>query len=204
MSIRKGEPWGVVDFAPDDLVRVADDSALYQLVNRYRRSGTPLPAVAPAAGDLLRSLGGSGEIERLAGPMAIVQVDVVRIEVRGERAWCVSHLIARRSWWRGRLVGVMNSQYLGAWDVAPRAHPGDGRVDLVIVDAAMRPRDRLRARQRVVHGLHLPHPAIDVRQHRSTTVTFEPGAHVWLDGVRWRRAEEATITVEPDALTVCI
>jgi hypothetical protein len=204
MSIRKGEPWGFVDRAPDDLERVADDSALFRLVNQCRRSGTPLPAVAPAAGDLLRSLGGSGDVERLSGPMAILPVDVVRIEVEGDRAWFVSHLISRRSWWRGRLVGVMNAQYLGAWDVAPRAHPGDGRVDLVIVDASMPPRERLRARQRVVHGLHLPHPAIDVRQHRSTTIAFEPRAHIWLDGVRWRRAEEATVTVEPDALTVCI
>ena len=31
----------------------------------------------------------------------------------------------------------MNVDRLGHWDVAPRAHPNDGRVDVVEVDAAM-------------------------------------------------------------------
>ncbi len=204
MSLRKGEGWGVVARPPDGVIRVADDRALHVLVNEHRSVGTALPAVAPITGDLLRSLGGSGEASRLDADMAILPVDIVRVEVDDDRAWFVSHLVARRSWWRGRLVAAMNGQYLGSWDVAPRAHPGDGRLDLVTVEAGMSARDRWQASRRITHGLHLPHPAIDVRQFRSTEVTFRAEARIRLDGVAWRRASHATLTVEPDALTVCV
>ena len=40
--------------------------------------------------------------------------------------------------WRGRIVALMNAQFLGEWDVAPRAHPGDGKLDRLSV--SMRPR----------------------------------------------------------------
>lgn len=204
MTVRKGEAWGTVAHPPRDLIRVADDRSLHALLNEHRRTNRALPPVAPASGDLLRALGGTGDAGRLQGSMAIVPVDVVRVESEGERAWFVSHLVARRSWWRGRLVAAVNGQYLGAWDVAPRAHPGDGRVDVLTVDAGMRLRDRLQARRRLEHGLHLPHPAIDVRQQRATTIALQAGSRIWLDGIFWRRASEVSVTVEPDGLIVCV
>ena len=47
------------------------------------------------------------------------------------------------AWWRGRVVAAMNAEFLGPWDVAPRAHPGDGLLDVLDVSPAMSLADRL-------------------------------------------------------------
>src|SRR3546814_16850403 len=71
------------------------------------------------------------------------------------------HLIAERSWWRGRVVAAMNAQYRGKWDVAPRGHPNDGRLDVLAADPPLD--ERLPVRGRLKTGTHLPHPPIDSR-----------------------------------------
>lgn len=98
----------------------------------------------------------------------------------------------------------MNAQYLGAWDVAPRAHPNDGRVDVVEVASEMSLRDRLAARRRLPLGHHVPHPRISTRQVRSLTVELEPGERVWIDGIDAGEALRVEIAVEPDLLTVLV
>jgi hypothetical protein len=103
----------------------------------------------------------------------------------------------------------MNGQYLSirdgaTWDVAPRAHPGDGRVDVVRVDRAMSLRDRRTATQRLPLGAHLPHPYISVRQAASVDLVWQRPTRVWLDGRRWATVCEATVTVESEPLLVCI
>ena len=55
---------------------------------------------------------------------------------------------------------MLNADRIGAWDVAPRAHPNDGQLDVVEVDASMGLRDRWQASRRLATGTHVPHPAI--------------------------------------------
>ncbi len=50
----------------------------------------------------------------------------------------------------------MNAQWLGDWDLGPRAHPGDARLD--VTDGRLPLGDLLKARKRVRTGTHLPHP----------------------------------------------
>ena len=81
-------------------------------------------------GDLLRTLGGPS-----AGPgLQRFPIDLLRVEADG-RAWtAVAHVIAAgplTMGWRGPVLAVMNADRRGAWDVAPRAHPNDGRADVV-------------------------------------------------------------------------
>lgn len=207
MTIRRGEPWGTLGPPPTGLVRIADDAALGRLVTEHRTAGTALPPVALVGGDLGRALGVREDALRLdgGGDVAVLPVDVVRIDTDdGRTAWFASHLVAVRSWWRGPLVAAVNGQYLGTWDVSPRAHPNDGRIDVVRVDAAMSIRDRWRARTRLRHGTHVPHPAIEIRQVASTALTFDRPTPLVLDGVRWIETDRCTLTVEPDALTVVV
>ena len=204
MTIRKGEEWGSIGPLPPDAVRVRSDAELGELVAQHRSAGTVVPPVALLGGDLMRAVGGTGSLDRLAGDVALLPVDVVRVDADGTTGWFVAHLVARRSWWRGELFGALNGQFVGAWDAAARAHPNDWRVDVVRVDASMRVRDRWRARTRAVTGAHVPHPAIEIRQHRDLTVEFERPVTVWLDGRRWVSARRLELAVEPDALTVCV
>ncbi|MEZ5250968.1 MAG: hypothetical protein R2713_17670 [Ilumatobacteraceae bacterium] len=126
------------------------------------------------------------------------------VELDDQVAWAATHVVARRSWWRGEVIAAMNGQFLDGWDVAPRAHPNDGRLDLVRVRAAMSARDRWRARRRLPSGTHVPHPAIEIRQVSAVELRFEHPMRVWADGVELGSSRRLSLGVEPDAFTVSV
>lgn len=204
MTIRKGEAWGDVGPLPDAAVTVRSDAELHHLVHEARSSGRALPPVALLGGSLMRAVGGTGDERRLAGEVAVLPVDLVRVEYDATTTWSAAHVVARRGWWRGPILAAMNAEFVGSWDVTPRGHPNDGRVDLLEVSADMSVRDRLRARGRLAAGTHLPHPAISVRQTATVERRFERPMRVWVDGESMGSAVSLRLTVEPDALVVCV
>lgn len=203
MTIRRGEPWGTIGTAPPDVVVVRSDASARDWVLRVRGGGEVLPPLGLGGGDLARTAGG-GRPERFTGEVAHVPLDLVRVEADGETTWGVAHVVARREWLRGRVVLAMNAQYLGEYDVAPRAHPNDGLLDVVEVLPSMGVRARLAARRRARTGTHLPHPGLAVHRTAAWQVEFPRPAVVWVDGVRWRTARSLAFTVEPDAYTAYV
>ena len=197
MTIRKGEQWGEAVPVPSGLDLAADDAAARTLVLSGRR------VFGVQGGDLARTMGG-GSPDRFRDGSIVVRapVDLVRVVADDEATVAVAHVVARRSWWRGPVLLVMNAQFRGAHDVAPRAHPGDGVVDVVEVAAGMPLRARVQARRRACNGTHLPHPQLTVTRAAVHRAAFSRPLDIWVDGVRWRRATALTVTVEPDALTV--
>ena len=85
-----------------------------------RAAERELPPVALRGGDLWRAVGGVDDPRRFEHDVAILPVDLLRVEVDGEADWAVAHVVARR-WrgWRGPVVAAMNGQYVGRQDVAP-------------------------------------------------------------------------------------
>ena len=150
---------------------------------------------------MARTLGG-GRPGRFPGTVMTAPIDLLRVEAEGRRTWAVSHVVARRSWWRGDVWLAMNAQFLGEYDVAPRSHPNDGKVDVIRVQPEMSIRARRQARDRARTGTHLPHPQLQVTHSESAAATFRQPLVIWVDGVRWGTATEITVTCEPDALTV--
>lgn len=204
MTIRKGEVWGEAGGLPDGGVVVASDDEARRIVTAARRAGESPPPLGLLGGDLCRTLGGRGDEARIGSAEAArLPVDLGTVLVDGVQHWFVAHLVARRSWWRGRIVAVMNAEFLGAWDVAPRAHPNDGLLDVVDVAPAMSPTDRVKARRRLATGAHLPHPAIATSRRAAVQLTFDRPTPVWLDGVRVGDARSLSVRLELDAL-VCV
>jgi len=204
VTIRKGEAWGEVGGLPDGGVVVRSDAEARRVVTEARRAGRPLPPVGLLGGDLCRTLGGRGDEARLrGGGAARLPVDVGSVLVDGVQHWFVAHLVVRRSWWRGRIVAAMNAEFVGAWDVAPRAHPDDGLLDVVDVSPAMPLTDRVRARRRLPSGGHLPHPAIAVSRRPAVQFDLDRPTPVWLDGEPVGEARRLSVRLEPDAL-VCV
>lgn len=202
MTVRKGVDWGGSAAVPDDLVVVGSDAEGAALL----AGGAPYPAVGLLAGDLARTLGGrGGPAARLRddGVAVAVDVGVVRLD-GGPPVRFLAHCVARRGWWRGPVLAAMNAQFLGAWDVAPRAHPGDGRLDVVSVPAAFGAGDRWKARGRLPSGTHLPHPSITQRRVADEVVDLDRATPVRLDGVVVGEARSLALTVEPDALLVVV
>lgn len=101
----------------------------------------------------------------------------------------------------------MNAQYRGEWDVAPRGHPNDGRVEVLEVDERMSLRQRWAARRRLPTGAHLPHPMISASSRSQVVLAVPPRSRVEVDGRCWfttggGQSTEVRIDVHPDAITV--
>jgi len=204
MTIRKGEAWGETGGLPAGGVVVGSDAEARAVVTAARRAGDPVPPLGLAGGDLCRTLGGRGDEGRIRSDVGVrLPVDLGAVLVDGRQHWFVAHLVARRSWWRGRVVAAMNAEFIGPWDVAPRAHPDDGLLDVLDVSPTMPPLDRLRARGRLPSGSHVPHPAIAVARRPALQVAFDRPMPVWLDGERVGGGRDLSLRVEPDAL-ICV
>ena len=79
------------------------------------------------------------------------------------------------SWWRGRIVAAMNAEWLGEWDLGPRAHP-ERRPARHHRRRRCRLGDRLKARRRARTGTHVPHPGIEARQVAALQWDLDPGS----------------------------
>jgi hypothetical protein len=204
VTIRKGEAWGSLGPLPEDGVVVRTDAEARAVVERARRAGDDVPPLGLLGGDLCRTLGGRGDEARLRTEEGVrAVVDLGSVLVDGRQHWFLAHLVARRSWWRGTIVAVMNAQWLGSWDVAPRSHPNDGSLDVLTADLSVR--DRGKAWRRLPQGTHVPHPGIVERRAAATQLDLRPPCGVWLDGERLPGTAQAlSVRVEPDALTVVV
>lgn len=197
MTIRKGEPWGEAAVCPADLRVVSTDRDLRDWVVWHRTRDQPVRDLGVARGDLARTCGGATGTHPSS---ARVTVDAMRVTLDdGEPTWGVAHIIARRHWLHDELTMVMNAQFYGAYDIAPRSHPNDGKVDVLRVDAAMGWRERLRARQRARTGMHVPHRHVSMRSASEVDLHFDTPMVVWIDGVRCGTTRRLQVTVEPDA-----
>lgn len=203
MTIEKGQAWGSAGPLADDGRVVASDAEARALVEDHRRRSLPVPELGLLGGDLCRTVGGRGDAARLRTPDAArLPVDLGSVLVDGRQHWFVAHLVARRSWWRGRVVAVMNAQGIGRWDVAPRSHPNDGLLD--VLDGDLSFDDRLKLRSRLATGTHVPHPGIHQSRVPALQLEFDRPTPIWLDGERIGAARQLSIRVEPDALTCVV
>lgn len=203
MTIRRGEEWGVAAPLPADGVLVRSDAEARAVVERSRRAGEPVPPLGLLGGDLCRTLGGTGDEARLRSPEArTVPVDLGAALLDGRLHWFVAHLVVRRSWWSGRIVAAMNAEFIGDWDVAPRGHPNDGRLDVLDADPPFG--DRLKAARRLRTGSHVPHPDIDERRVDAAQFEFPSALPVRLDGEPLGTVRRLSLRVEPDALTCVV
>lgn len=202
MTIRKGELWGTPGALPRHGVVAHSDREARAIVTAARRAGEPIPPLGLLGGDLCKTLGGTGDEARLHSAQAMaLPVDLGSVLVDGRLHWFVAHLVARRSWWHGRVVAAMNAQYLGDWDVAPKSHPNDGRLD--VLDADLPLGQRWQARRRLRLGTHVPHPGIQERRVSALQLELTRPTPVELDGEPLGAARSLAVRIEPDAL-ICV
>lgn len=201
MTIRPGAEWGRLVPRPPSLRVAADDAELAALLTAPGGG-----AVAVGGGDLARTLGNPPLGDReLVNELPIDLVTVTLDDTATHTA--SAHVTARSpwrrgGWWRGPVLVVMNAEFLGPYDVAPRGHPNDGRVEVCEVAPEMPIRARAAARRRARHAGHVPHPAITTRSVRRHEWAFPRPMTVHVDGRPVGTARRLTVAVVADAALV--
>lgn len=169
MTIEKGQPWGTPIVVPLETRDVADD---FQL-----SLGQPSDLHIVTSGDVCASLGHPRPVQ-VGEHRTVVQIDaldcMIHTDSREHRILAVSNVTIGRwvspPWRHQRFVCVTNPGiYLGA-NIAPRAHPNDGYLDIVQIDPLMSWKQRFASRRRATTGTHVPHPHISIK--RDTRVEF--------------------------------
>ena len=201
MAIKNGQEWGSDKVTPDDLVVVATDAELAQAISDGHRDFTL------AGGDMWRTIGAKtqrpipGELAKCL-PVDVIDVQCELFDGTKLSKCAAAHVVLRRpsirgGWLRGPVTVIANSQFLGYWDVAPRGHPNDGRVEITQVDEAMGLRQRLTARARLSTGSHLPHPLIQTKSVKNFVWEYEGRSPqvVWIDRQLIGRVRSLSIEV---------
>ncbi len=184
-----GADFGTTDQMPSDLPVVHSDTQLANLLSQG------INQVHLVGGDLARTLG----VAQLSQSQStLTNIDAAKVTVNNSQHWFVAHLIARRSWWRGRIVAVANASFYKDWNIAPRTHPGDSLLD--ILDADLPLKVRLAARKRLVLGTHVPHPDISQRRVTEAVIELVTPADLYIDGKHLTRADHFSVEVVPNAI----
>ena len=198
MPIAKGSPYGEPAPVPEGLVLVRSDAEARAVLEDARRERRAYPTLGLLGGDLCHTLGG-GSGPELTGVRFPVDLGVVLAD--GRLHLFVAHLVARTRLWT-RAFAAMNAQWLGEWNLGPRAHPNDGL--LVTYDVHLKPGQLAAVRSRLPHGTHLPHPGIQERRAPAVQVDLDRELPLRLDGEAIGRARVLSVRVEPDALVVFV
>jgi hypothetical protein len=198
VTIKRGEEWGTPGPRPDGTIVVASDAQARAVVEPLRRANEPIPPLAPRRGDLARTVGAIGPREETR----LLPCDLGAALLDGKLHWFVSSLVAGEPFRRGRCVAVMNAAWLGDWNVAPKAHPNDGLLD--ILDMQLSFAQARQAGKRAKLGDHLPHPGIEVSRMAAMQLELARPLVVRLDGEVVGSFRTISVRCEPDALTVVV
>ncbi|MEZ5381228.1 MAG: hypothetical protein R2754_05465 [Microthrixaceae bacterium] len=112
-----------------------------------------------------------------------------------------SSALVRAPWFVDETLVAANAAFVADWNVAPRGHPNDGRLDAT--RGALPTRDRRQLAGRLVAGTHVPHPGLAT----SRTASLEAGPGPWrlfIDGADAGLVDDFDVRVIPDAITVVV
>lgn len=205
MTIEKGAAWGTVAMTPFDAVVAPDEAAM------ARAAGAGTRHIALASGDLLRALGVSAAaaIPTKGGSSLLLPCDLLEVRLDdGDPIPVVSHVLVG-SPWRPR-AWITTGGFIGRRNVAPRAHPNDGMIDVLEFKADLRLRGLFAVQRRMRLGDHLPHPLLSMQRTSryeftaATDSAQRASAPVTMDGRAYGRARRVQVTVRPDAFTLCV
>ena len=206
MTIRRNENWGVAVARPESLVICETDAAASQLATEYFLQQKSIPAIAITRSNLSRALGTKGSVvnsqNMQATPFDLIEITFADDSKTEQKVLALGFGLLRKSWWRGDIVAVMNTSFIGDWDCAPRSHPNDGKFDLLTVSSEMKPTQRLIASRRLRLGTHLPHPQISVKQITSFEADCSAKPNLFVDNRKFVCVNQCKFRLLPDALTL--
>ena len=202
MNIEKGRSWGSLSPLPPEGVIIKTNKELLEKVNDCKRQGIDLPTFGLLGGDLWRTLGGRRAEERLYGGEATtLDIDLGCALLDGKIFWFCAHMFIG-SKLKGEKIFISNVAHYGKTNPAPKAHPGDGKFDML--EVKLSPLQTFKAVKRVSAGTHIPHPGIKYKQVSSEQFSFGKKLSIEIDGKNIGKFSTVSIRIENEALRVVI
>lgn len=212
MTIRKFAEWGQIVSRPQVIETCDSDEQIGQTVARHMLEHTEIPHIHATGGSLARSLGDShslSDAEALSdAEVRELNIDVMQVEFRTSNGQghsiAANSVLLRHRLWIGKIIAVTNSGFLGNSEIATRAHPNDGRFDVVEIDESMSIRDRLITSRRLAGGTLPSHPSITSYQRKSNEWTFESPVRLYVDRNFVSKVTFVRVEILPDAIRMVI
>lgn len=196
MPIKKGEEWGSAGVLPEGAPVASSDAQAASFVASQHHT------IGLDDGDLARTLGIRKPYDR-SSPKQLLPVDTLHVELDdGTIYTCIAHAVIGNLVRDNHVAAVMNAAFLGKRNIAPRAHPGDGKADVVTLK--LRPGDRFKALHRMATGSHLPHPDIEVRRVKEGFLDLGRRRQVQIDGESCGRSATLKFNVVPDSIMIAV
>lgn len=206
MTIRKNTEWGqeVAQCPPYQCVRSDHEMGSHlhdQTANVFALTGGSLFETlgrpnAPVVGGSAHCL-----------PCDTISVSIVargaHIDLTAVNDVAIRNSWLRGGWLRGPVLVVTNTGRHRGRQIATRAHPNDGHLDVVSV-ATMNMRQRIIGWSKAKIGNHVPHPKIAISRTTHLDLTVSPKQLLVIDGRRHKNVSRVTLTIAPDAAHVLI
>lgn len=199
MTIEKGKEWGTQVSVETPVKQVSSDHELSAQPqnfcvylsggNIYNSLGSPRP---PEVGETRQMV----EVDALSCHITLMNNTTSEIHAASDVAigtflrWGMS---------QERFVVISNSGIMQQRNFAPRAHPNDGKWDVVSFAPNMSLRQRLIALKRLKTGSHIPHPDISLVQTTQLHIEKEHNHQcLVIDGTRIKDWKSISVQVIPD------
>ncbi|MEI7971059.1 MAG: hypothetical protein WCI10_00795 [Actinomycetota bacterium] len=167
MPITPGSPWGITSTVPDHAMQIDSDRQLGTFLRDNAAQQIHNQTFFVQSGDILKVLGVSkrtGKTNRLRVVIDAISVSYTDADGHEHTDVCIGSLSIARRFFRGAISVITNSGFWKQREVAPRAHPNDGKLDIFEVSGAMRRSQRRLMWQKTALGTHLPHPLLAYSQ----------------------------------------
>ena len=198
MTIRKGEQWGSRIPTPSRIRHVSSDAEIAQC--------SPEDFIAVGGGDIYTTLGSPAFVSA-ADECTLLPMDALQVEIllsdASEKSCTAASSIEIGSlvspFKSARFICVTNGGIVSSRNFAPRAHPNDGRLDIMQIAETMSFRDRLTAKKKALTGTHVPHPSISLRQDETFGAKRSGEREkLRIDGVTVANWIEVSVSIVPD------
>jgi hypothetical protein len=194
MPIDKSAHWGeelpLQDSTGETLLRFRDERALSTVLT------TSGPSEVRLTGGEFVVLTG-GQATEASGPSRRYPCDALEIRGLDSGVWTIGTIELRRRRWRlfGGFVVLSNLGASGGERYSARAHPNDGKFEVVEALDGLSWRERLVLSRRFTTGADFSHPHI--RQKQVTAYRSQAPLHVFVDGsYHGKRAVEIEIRAD--------
>lgn len=197
MPIDKSTPWG------EEVPTAASEFISSNTFGNERElstflSKTRISEIRMTGGDFVRLTGGAGTV---SGKHRRYRSDVLEVRGHDSATWTIGTVELRRRKHRlfGGFVIISNLGERGTESYSSRAHPNDGRFEIIEALDGLSWRERFTLSKRFSSGGDLSHPS--VRQRQATQYSSKSPLHVFVDG-KYLGRKVVEIEIHPDLLWI--